>query len=383
LALAGGLVTIKVRKFWSSTPSRQAPAGEGLDAFSSEGEALPEFPRPVARVEPQAAPGKSGRPRWVPILLGLLSVSLVGAAAWSLPLATAFSSATGSLTLVSFPAGAEVLVAGEPRGYAPVTVDLPAGSHEVRLRTATAARTLTVEVAAGNQAVHHVDMAGAGTLPGTLRVSTEPEGLPVTVDGIERGAAPIELKDLPPGLREIQIVAGGTTLRRTVPVEAGIATAVLMVVPPASAPAVAAVPSERPTSGWVSVSAGFPIDILAGSRKLIPSNGRIALPAGRHDLDLVSDELGYRARRSVVVPAGAVATLQVDTPTALLSVNALPWADVIIDGKAVGQTPLANVPVPIGSHEVVFRHPAYGEQRQTVLVSLKQPARVSVNMQAK
>jgi hypothetical protein len=214
-------------------------------------------------------------------------------------------------------------------------------------------------------------------------VSTEPGGLPVTVDGVERGAAPIELKDLPPGLREIQVVAGGTTLRRTVPVEAGIATAVLMVVPPASAPAVAAVPSERPTSGWVSVSAGFPIDILAGSRKLIPSNGRIALPAGRHDLDLVSEELGYRARRSVVVPAGAVATLQVDTPTALLSVNALPWADVIIDGKAVGQTPLANVPVPIGSHEVVFRHPAYGEQRQTVLVSLKQPARVSVNMQAK
>lgn len=308
----------------------------------------------------------------------------MGAVAWSLPLTTAFAPGTGSLTIVSAPAGAEIVVAGESRGFAPITLDLPVGSHEVLLRTATSARTLTVDVSAGSQVVHHVDVdGGLAALTGTLRVSTEPEGLPVTVDGVEQGAAPIELRDLSPGLREVQIVAGRTTLKRTVPVEAGIATAVLLVASSGPAPAAASAPAERPTTGWVNIAAGFPVDILLGSRKLTPSNGRIALPAGRHDLDLVSEELGYRARRSVVVPAGAVATLQVETPTALLSVNALPWADVIIDGKSVGQTPLANVPVAIGSHEVIFRHPSYGEQRQRVVVSLKQPARVSVNMQAR
>ena len=111
------------------------------------------------------------------------------------------------------------------------------------------------------------------------------------------------------------------------------------------------------------------------------SDGRLELPAGRHDLDITSDALGFRARRSVVVQAGQTANVRVDTPTAPLSVNALPWADVLIDGQPVGQTPLANVPVPIGTREVVFRHPTYGERTQRVTVTLKGPARVSVNMQ--
>jgi hypothetical protein len=36
--------------------------------------------------------------------------------------------------------------------------------------------------------------------------------------------------------------------------------------------------------------------------------------------------------------------------------------------------------VPIGPHEVVFRHPQMGEQRHAITVTLAAPARLSVNL---
>jgi hypothetical protein len=52
--------------------------------------------------------------------------------------------------------------------------------------------------------------------------------------------------------------------------------------------------------------------------------------------------------------------------TASLSINAKPWAIVFVDGKSVGTTPLANVHVTAGRHEIVWQNPLLGERRQTV-----------------
>ena len=65
---------------------------------------------------------------------------------------------------------------------------------------------------------------------------------------------------------------------------------------------------------------------------------------------------------------------------ASISVNARPWADVFLDGDNVGQTPIANLPVSIGSHEMVFRHPQLGERKQTVSVSVNGPNRIAVDL---
>jgi len=50
------------------------------------------------------------------------------------------------------------------------------------------------------------------------------------------------------------------------------------------------------------------------------------------------------------------------------------------DGRHVGETPIGNLAVAIGPHEVVFRHPQLGEKRQAVSVTLNAPVRVSVDM---
>jgi hypothetical protein len=63
-----------------------------------------------------------------------------------------------------------------------------------------------------------------------------------------------------------------------------------------------------------------------------------------------------------------------------MAINAQPWAEVFIDGERVGETPIGNVPVPIGTHEVRFRHPELGEQVVRSTVTLGTPARLSVDL---
>jgi hypothetical protein len=107
------------------------------------------------------------------------------------------------------------------------------------------------------------------------------------------------------------------------------------------------------------------------------------LPAGKHDIEMVNEELGYRARRTVNVSPGKTLTVSVDLPKGLVSLNATPWASVWIGGRNVGDTPIGNLSVPIGKHEVLFRNPQLGEQRRAVTVTLHAPARLSVDLTKK
>ena len=70
-------------------------------------------------------------------------------------------------------------------------------------------------------------------------------------------------------------------------------------------------------------------------------------------------------------------------PTSTFSINARPWAEVFIDGERVGETPIGNLSRPIGRHEIVLRHPELGERRQTVTLTPRAPARVSVDFQSR
>ena len=72
--------------------------------------------------------------------------------------------------------------------------------------------------------------------------------------------------------------------------------------------------------------------------------------------------------------------LALDMPQGTINLNAAPWAEVFIDGKRVGETPIGNLSIAIGAHEVLFRHPQLGEKRQAVSVTLKAPVRLSVDM---
>jgi hypothetical protein len=146
----------------------------------------------------------------------------------------------------------------------------------------------------------------------------------------------------------------------------------------------ARVEREPSAGGWITVAAPAEVQILENARLLGSSQvERIMLPAGRHDLDIVNATLGVRARRSVQVTAGRVTPVSLEWPTGALAVNAVPWAEVFIEGKPVGETPIGNLRVPVGAHEVVFRHPDLGERRSAVTVTVGETARLAVDMRAK
>lgn len=107
---------------------------------------------------------------------------------------------------------------------------------------------------------------------------------------------------------------------------------------------------------------------------------QLMLPVGSHRLEFINSGLELSSTRTVQITAGRTATVSLALPSGKLSVNAVPWADVSLDGAALGTTPLGDVSVPIGTHELVFRHPQFGERRQTVVVKAQTPARIGIDL---
>jgi PEGA domain len=144
-------------------------------------------------------------------------------------------------------------------------------------------------------------------------------------------------------------------------------------------------PAGVGAAGWISI-VGAPSDVqLFENGRLLGSNriDRIMIPVGRHELDIVNESLGFQERRIVQVTAGQVSSINVKWPTGGLSINAVPWAQAFIDDSPVGETPIANMQVPIGPHEITFRHPQLGERRTWVTVTAKETARVGIDLRAK
>ena len=209
---------------------------------------------------------------------------------------------------------------------------------------------------------------------GALHVETEPSGQTITVDGVERGQSPITVSDLSEG--DHTVVARGTagTVRRSVAVKAG--EAVSLVFSP-TAPVI-------PAPGWLSVQSEMRLE-LRENGKLIGTTEteQLMLPAGTHDIELVNEAVGYRSSRQVEVAPGKTTTVAVELPFGTISINAQPWAEVWIAGERIGETPIANLSRRVGSYEIVFRHPQLGERRENVVVTLRQPVRLGVDMRGK
>ena len=123
------------------------------------------------------------------------------------------------------------------------------------------------------------------------------------------------------------------------------------------------------------------MDILEDGRVLGNTRmERLMLPVGSHRIEFANPGLELVVARTVQITAGRTATVAITLPSGRLSVNAIPWADVSLDGASVGTTPLGELSVPVGTHELVFRHPQLGERRQSVTVKAQTPARIGIDL---
>ncbi len=152
--------------------------------------------------------------------------------------------------------------------------------------------------------------------------------------------------------------------------------------PPTVSPAPPEPPAPLPPEpGGLTFDSPVELQVFEGGTLIGSTSGPLSLGPGSHTLDLVSEELGFRLPQTVEVVSRQTTTVEIVVPAGRIDINAVPWADVWIDGVASGQTPLANLSLPIGRHEIVFRHPELGERRESVLVKVDGIARVSVVFQ--
>jgi len=225
---------------------------------------------------------------------------------------------------------------------------------------------------------------------GSLRVDSDPSGAEVLVDGVSRGNTPSAMR-LAVGSHQLVVRRDGHTHARTVTIAPGSALVHVVAWESAPAPAqpltptAAAVEPVRPTPsvplGWVTVRSAERLDVYEGLRRMGTSqDARIPLPAGEHVLELTADQLGFRQRETVRVVAGRGVSLAAELPRVPVFINAVPWADVLVDGVSVGQTPLGTLRQPIGTHQIEFRHPELGTRRRTVVLSQQEVTRISVDM---
>jgi hypothetical protein len=242
---------------------------------------------------------------------------------------TAPAVSSGTLEVATNPAGLEVMVDGVARGTTPLKLAVEPGSHTLTIRRDAETRTVSVEVSPGAVVAHHIEMP-----------------------------------------------ASSSAVRPAMPAPAVVAAGMTAAAAPVPAPAPAA------TTGWVSVASPLALDVLRNGARIGGAGERISLPAGRHELTLSNDRLGVHAVQSVEVTSGGTASIEFAVPTGTLSLNAQPWADVWVDGERIGETPIGNLSLPVGSHDILFRHPELGERHHTAVVTLAQPTRLSVDLRA-
>jgi hypothetical protein len=121
-------------------------------------------------------------------------------------------------------------------------------------------------------------------------------------------------------------------------------------------------------AGWVVVDAAVEMNLLLRGAKIGSTmDGQILLSPGRHQIEAVSDTLGFRRTLSVTIEPGEVKRVAVSVPPASLQVQDEPGSEVFVDGDRVGTLP-GVLKVPLGTHDVLVKRPDGTERRQTVTV---------------
>src|SRR5207244_3170637 len=90
-----------------------------------------------------------------------------------------------------------------------------------------------------------------------------------------------------------------------------------------------------------------------------PPSAESEAPAQAHPTPSPARARAPRSASRVAQPARRDPAVRAESARALaglglLSVRAVPWARVVIDGRQVGTSPLANMPLPEGEHTLTL-----------------------------
>jgi serine/threonine-protein kinase len=329
---------------------------------------------------------------------------------------------------------AEIFVDGQKRcDSAPCIVsELPAGPRMVKVIAPGygEATTTTEVVEVGRERIALVSLQGASAdALAAMRVQSTQPGVRVLVDGVDRGELPVRLTDLAPGAhkltfegeryepteRTVDLAAGQTkdlgavTLkvrrgRLTVELATPGATVLLTRIGADAARTEKVLPGPWPMA--VELDASSDWRVTASLRGHTDAGNDVSFSDGQPE-KRVRIELQRAETAAAAVPVEAIAAVapppaslpgapvtgvrcaarpqpQPSSPappaggSGMLNVNSLPASKVLVDGRALGETPKVDIALPAGVHTVTFVHPDHGRKTVTVTVRAGQTATAAV-----
>jgi hypothetical protein len=341
------------------TPRREIPFAALLAAFRFLGNALQSVVAFLRTVSAGAARFGPAAGKLVAVAAVVVVLVVAGWVARPYMSRMITTPQTGTAVFESLPPS-EVLVDGVSIGTAPLTADLPAGHHIVQFRRRRGVRTVEIDVVKGSSTTARLDWDAVPI--GQLTVSSDPAGAHVLVDGKDRGVTPLTLNDIALGPHTVVLQSEAGSVRRTVTVTADRDVAV----------------NEAIFSGWFKVFAPFEVQVTEGTRPIrLDDQDQAMLAPGVHELRFENSVFGYSEVKRVEVQPGQTASLSLVPSPSLLTVVADLPAIVIVDGQQVGETPLTNHPIALGTRDIIVRNAA-GEERQFTRTVTAAPVSIDV-----
>ena len=348
----------------------------------------PSLPVAVAATRDLSIPSRpapaSNRAKLLSILGAIAAVLLLALGVYqvmSMRSTSAAAPVPATLSVESTPAGATVTIDGAARGKTPLRVELNEGSHALDVSLAGATRHVPLTLAGGTVTAHSFEFAAPAAATATdaaIEIRSEPAGGRVLVDGVARGITPIVVTGLTAGVHEVQVGGPFRTVTKTMKLAAK-QQALLVVTPARTATTPGPPPAadrERPArasseTGFIAIQSPIVLRVVRNGDFVGTSeDARLSLPIGNQVIGLENESVGFRDVRTVEVLGGKVTAVPVTLPKGEMSINARPWAEVFVDGSRIGETPVSQLSLPVGIHEIVFRHPDFPERRVSVVVKI-------------
>ncbi len=276
-------------------------------------------------------------------------------------------------------AGATLSVDGRAVGPLPYKGFMVPGRHQVTIeKDGFSPFTDWVELKSGEVFALSVKLEKAAADTGTLFVAADVDGANVSIDGVDRGTAPVTLQ-LPVGPVLVEVKkAGLPSWSETV-----------QIAPGAKAIARATIRPKAGPTGTLLAIASVPgtTVIIDGVKTGTAPVTLDAVTPGTHVVE--GYKKGYdRAQATVKVVAGEQAVVKLDLEIAkerygsLAVRSSVPGAIVYVDGSSRGRAPVELSKVTLGEHAVVVRKRGFMDFKATCTVEELEPCRIVADLVA-
>ena len=247
-------------------------------------------------------------------------------------------------------------------GVTPAIIsDVAAGPHVIEVRKPPALPwRQTIEVTAGEtvkvEAGLKASMAGGG---GNIKIVSNVDGADVLLDGKKVGVSPMTIKAVKPGNHVIEVRKRGyESSEQNVDIQMGQALVLKMDL------------RKKVASAMIKVIVAVPgAEIYVDGNKVDDKKREVAVTPGEHFVTVTKPgfakyEKKINVKRDEVLPL----TVELKAIGGLRFLSTPSGAEVILDSKPIGRTPMVNEVIPAGEHVVTIRYEGYYDYEEPVTV---------------